>query len=101
MNPEPGMNIELSDEAVEYGRTVQRAIEAAGGDLLVQAAEQEPEQRASVIAPALAELGAWELEPRASSDELEAAAALCRGVGWWALPYPVAERLSRCTDLDV
>ena len=51
--------------------------------------------------PVLAELGAWELDPRASADELEAAAALCRSAGWWAVPYPVAERLCRPTDLDV
>jgi hypothetical protein len=34
-------------------------------------------------------------------DSLEAAAAVCRSAGYWALPYPVAERLSRPTDLDV
>ena len=37
---------------------------------------------------------------RSGADELEAAAALCRSAGYWALPYPVAERLSRPADLD-
>ena len=48
----------------------------------------------------LAELGAWDLDPRDGADELEAAAALCRSAGYWAVPYPVAERLARPTDLD-
>jgi hypothetical protein len=48
----------------------------------------------------LAELGAWDLEPRDDADSLEAAAALCRSAGYWALPYPVAERLARPADLD-
>jgi hypothetical protein len=49
----------------------------------------------------LNELGAWELDPRIDCDGLEAAAALCRSAGYWALPYPVAERLAKPTDLDV
>lgn len=89
------MNTELSDEAAEYGRTAQRAMESAGGDDLVQRAEREPDRRESLVGPVLAELGAWDLDPRGSADELEAAAALCRAAGWWALPYPVAERLAR------
>jgi len=95
------MNIDLSEEAVEFGRTALQAIEAAGGDELVQAAEREPDRREELAAPVLAELGAWELDPRGSADELEAAAALCRSAGWWALAYPVAERLCRPADLDV
>ena len=31
---------------------------------------------------------------------MEAAAALCRSAGYWALPYPLAERLCRPSDLD-
>ncbi|WP_051105586.1 acyl-CoA dehydrogenase family protein [Parafrankia discariae] len=92
------MNTELSDEATEYGRTALRAFEAAGGDELVQAAEWEPEKRGGLIEPLLVEIGAWELDPRAGGDELEAAAALCRAAGWWALPYPLAERLCRPAD---
>ena len=51
--------------------------------------------------PVLSELGAWELDPRTDADGLEAAAALCRSAGYWALPYPVAERLAKPADLDV
>ena len=95
------MNIDLSGEAAEYGRQALRALEAAGGDRLVQLAEQEPGRREAIIAPVLRELGAWELDPRGDPGELEAAAALCRGAGYWAVAYPVAERLARPADLDV
>jgi hypothetical protein len=94
------MNIELSQEALEYGRLAQRALEAAGGDLLVQRAEREPARRAEIMAPVLGELGAWELSPRGDADDLEAAAALCRAAGYWGIAYPVAERLARAADLD-
>ena len=93
------MNIELSREAIEYGRQVGRALEAAGGDRLVETAEAEPERRAELVAPVLGELGAWELDARGDAEELEAAAALCRTAGYWAAPYPVAERLARPADL--
>jgi hypothetical protein len=94
------VNVDLSDEAVEYGRQARRALEAAGGDHLVESAEREPHRREEIVAPVLAELGAWDLEPRGDADELEAAAALCRSAGYWALAYPVAERLARPRDLD-
>lgn len=94
------MIIDLSAEAREYGQEVRRALEAAGGDRLVQQAEESPEKRDAVVAPVLDELGAWELDPR-DPGELEAAAALCRSAGYWAVAYPVAERLARPGDLDV
>lgn len=92
------MILELSAEALEYGLQARRAFDAAGGDQLLQQAEAKPELRESLVGPVLAELGAWELEPRNDSDNLEAAAALCRSAGFWGLPYPVAERLSRPAD---
>ena len=95
------MILELSDDAAEYGRQALRAFEAAGGDLLLQRAEADPSSREALVAPVLAELGAWELEARTDADAREAAAALCRSAGYWALPYPLAERLSRPADLDV
>ncbi len=95
------MNTELSKEATEYGREALRALEAAGGDDLAPLIESDPDHRRTIVEPTLGELGAWELDPRGDADELEAAAALCRSVGFWAVPYPVAERLARPTDLDV
>lgn len=94
------MILELSDDATEYGHQALRAFEAAGGDLLLQRAEAEPGNREALVAPVLAELGAWDLEPRTDTDAREAAAALCRSAGYWALPYPLAERLARPLDLD-
>jgi hypothetical protein len=94
------MILDLGDDAKEYGRQALRAFEAAGGDQLVQQAEVKSDLRESLAGPVLAELGAWELDPRTDADGLEAAAALCRSAGYWALPYPVAERLAKPTDLD-
>jgi 3-oxo-4-pregnene-20-carboxyl-CoA dehydrogenase alpha subunit len=94
------VDIDLTAEALEYGRQARRAIGAAGGDGLLRRAEADPAGRASAIAPVLGELGAWDLSPRTDPDDLEAAAALCRAAGHWALPYPVAERLARPVDLD-
>jgi 3-oxo-4-pregnene-20-carboxyl-CoA dehydrogenase alpha subunit len=94
------MILDLGDDAKEYGRGALRAFEAAGGDQLVQQAEVKPDLREPLAGPVLAELGAWELDPRSDPDGLEAAAALCRSAGYWALPYPVAERLAKPTDLD-
>jgi hypothetical protein len=94
------VNIELTQEAEEYGRQALRALKTAGGDQLVQFAEQEPDRRDAIVAPVFSDLGAWELNPRGDTGELEAAAALCRSAGYWAVPYPVAERLARPPDLD-
>jgi 3-oxo-4-pregnene-20-carboxyl-CoA dehydrogenase alpha subunit len=95
------MILDLSDDAKEYGRQALRAFESAGGDQLVQQAEAKPDSREPLVGPTLAELGAWDLDPRTDVDGLEAAAALCRSAGYWAVPYPVAERLASPPDLDV
>lgn len=95
------MILDLSDDAREYGHEARRAFEAAGGDQLVQQAEAKPAGRETLAGTVLAGLGAWDLDPRNDADGLEAAAALCRSAGYWAVPYPVAERLSAPTDLDV
>ncbi len=94
------MILDLSEDAKEYGRQALRAFEAAGGDQLVQDAEAKPETRDSLVGSVLNELGAWDLDARTDADGLEAAAALCRSAGYWAVPYPVAERLARPVDLD-
>lgn len=94
------MILDLSEDAKEYGRQALRAFEVAGGDRLVQDAEAKPAGRAALVEPVLAGLGAFELDPRTDPDGLEAAAALCRSAGYWALPYPVAERLAAPTGLD-
>ena len=95
------MNIELSEEARTYGTLARQALELAGAAALVTDAENEPARRESIYAPVLAELGAWQLDPRRDPDDLEAAAALCRAAGYWCFAYPLAERLARPADLDV
>jgi hypothetical protein len=94
------MTMELSTEALTYGATARQALAAAGGDQLLRDAEREPGRRGSRYARVLAELGAWDLDPRGDADDLEAAAALCRAAGYWAAAYPVAERLARPAGLD-
>jgi len=93
------VNLELSDEALEYGQTSLRAIEAAGGDRLVQIAEEEPDRREDLVGPVLTVLGADELDPYVDEDEREAAAVLCRSMGYWVVPYPAAGRLCRPREL--
>ncbi|WP_405137813.1 acyl-CoA dehydrogenase family protein [Nocardia sp. NBC_01388] len=94
------MDVQLSPEALEFGRQARRAFELAGGDALLQRAEQHPHLRRELIEPILDSLGAWDLAPRRDADELEAAAALCRSAGYWAVPYPVAERMARPDHAD-
>ncbi|MDO3636261.1 acyl-CoA dehydrogenase, partial [Mycolicibacterium sp. KC 300] len=67
------MILDLGDDASEFGRQALRAFEAAGGDELVQQAEAKPAERESLVGPALAGLGAWDLDVRGDADELEAA----------------------------
>lgn len=93
------MNLNLGDDAATFGDLAHKALQAAGGDTLLQQAERDPSLRAALVEPVLARLGAWDLNPAREPDELEAAAALCRSAGWWAVPYPVAERLARPRDL--
>lgn len=93
------MNTDLSLEAVEYGHTARRALEAAGGDDLARPADGGSDGDGTV-AKVLDDLGAWDLDPRRSPEELEAAAALCHSGGWWGVPHPVAERLARPRDVE-
>lgn len=92
------LRLELGAEAEEFGREVVRALGAAGGDELAQRAERAPDSRGARVEPVLGELGVWELAPRRDPVELEAAAAVCRAGGYWAAPYPVAERLARADE---
>ncbi|MGV0804139.1 acyl-CoA dehydrogenase family protein [Mycolicibacterium setense] len=95
------MILDLSDDAKEFGRQALKAFEAAGGDQLLAQADAKPDTRAALVTPVLDSLGVLELESRSDADSLEAAAAVCRSAGYWALPYPVAERLSAPQDLEV
>ncbi len=93
------MELELSEDATEFGGVARRAFGAAGGDAFVVSAETTG-QRRTAIEPVLDDLGAWDLDVRDRPSELEAGAALCRSAGYFAIPYPIAERLSRPKDVQ-
>jgi 3-oxo-4-pregnene-20-carboxyl-CoA dehydrogenase alpha subunit len=94
------MRIELSDDATEFGRVVRDALGSAGGDELIQRAEADPGRREALVEDVLGGLGLWDLDVRGDGEHLDAAAAACRSVGWWAAPGAVAERLARPAGLD-
>lgn len=87
---EPGFDEEIRDlESV-----VRRALRDAGGFDLVMRSEREPQVRTGEVEPLLASLEVLDLVPDAGEKELQAAAAVCRAAGAFALPYPVPERLA-------
>ena len=88
------MKLVLAPEATEFGEVLSRAVAAGGGVDLARRSHLDPSTRITVD-QLLARLGVWDIDPRASEAELEAAAVACRVAGRWALPYPVAERLCR------
>jgi hypothetical protein len=82
----------LPEDVVAFGRSARARLEAVGGVRLALAAESDPVSR-EAVAGALADVGAFDVDPRGSSDELLAAAELCRVAGAVALPFPVVEQL--------
>ncbi|NKQ56723.1 acyl-CoA dehydrogenase [Amycolatopsis sp. K13G38] len=92
------MRTELSDEARDLEGILEGAFRKAGGF--------EPARKADAGAPVdairklLEDIGIWDLRPRESEVDGEAAAVVCRAAGRWALPYPVAERLAGGTGAD-
>ena len=95
------MRLALAEEAQQFGQVVRDALGSAGGDELIRHAEHEPAAAEQAVGAVLGELGVWDLDVGGDADQLEAAAAVCRSVGWWAAPGAVAQRLSRPRDLDV
>ena len=86
------MHNTLPDDVLAFGDAVRARLQALGGVQFALAAEADDERRADA-ADALAELGAWDVDPRAGAHELLAAAQLCRMTGAVVLPYPVVEQL--------
>ena len=86
------MKTVLPDDVVAFGRSARARFEALGGVQLALRAEKDPLAREQV-ATALADIGAFDVDPRAGEDQLLAAAQLCRMAGAVALPYPVVEQL--------
>lgn len=88
------MNSSLAEEALEVGLVLRESIAGAGGVDLLRRAVADPDARADAerIVDAV---GLWDIDPLADRLELEVAAAACQAAGFYALPYPVVERLTR------
>jgi alkylation response protein AidB-like acyl-CoA dehydrogenase len=87
------MNTALASEAKELADACDRAIQRLGGENLVVRAQSGAEVHTE-IDRMMGSLDLWELRPREAELDCELAAATCRVAGRYALPYPIAERLS-------
>src|SRR5436305_2107672 len=94
------MQTELPRDVIAFGDSARDCFRALGGVQFALQAETDDDGRARAGA-ALAELGAWDIDPRGDADELLAAAQLCRVAGAVVLPYPVVERLVAVDDVPV
>lgn len=86
------MNNVLPDDVVAFGDAARERLAALGGVQFALRAETDDDGRRQAV-DALAELGAWDVDPRAGADDLLAAAQLCRVSGMVALPYPIVDQL--------
>jgi hypothetical protein len=86
------MQTTLPADVVAFGDSARSRFQSLGGVELALRAESDDTAR-TAAADALAELGAWDIDPRGDADELLAAAQLCRMAGEVVLPHPVVERL--------
>lgn len=86
------MNIVLPEHIVDFAEAAMKRLSRIGGPSAALKAETDDQPRRAA-AQALTELGSAELDVRGGTDDLLAAAALCRIAGVLALPYPVAEDL--------
>lgn len=89
------MNPVLPEEATEFAATAARAFAALGNVDAARRAEDDPALRNTEIAKTLGALGVDDLDARADTDTLAAAAALCEAAGRVALPYPLPAALLR------
>lgn len=90
------MNSSLAEEALEVGSVLRASIADAGGVDLLRRAAADPDARADAEAIVDA-VGLWDIDPLGDPLELEVAAAACQAAGFYALPYPVVERLAGTT----
>ncbi|HEU4360049.1 MAG TPA: acyl-CoA dehydrogenase family protein [Mycobacterium sp.] len=91
------MKTTLPQDIIDFSRVVVDRLALLGGPQAALRAETDDRIRDDAHA-ALAELGAFDLDVRSSSDELLAAAVLCQAAGAAALPYPVVEELLSIGD---
>lgn len=93
------MNSSLADEALEVAGVLRESIAAAGGVDLLRRAVDDPSTR-EAAGELVGAIGLWDVEPLDDQLQLEVAAAATQAAGYFALPYPVTERLARSSDAD-
>lgn len=86
------MNTALPEDIAEFVASAAKRFSRFGGPQAALRAETEDNVRTEARR-ALIDLGAFDLEVRSDSDDLLAAAVLCRAAGAAALPYPLVEEL--------
>jgi len=86
------MKTALPEDIAEFATVATKRLARFGGPQAALRAETEEQLRLEARA-AVADLGAFDLDVRSSSDDLLAAAVLCQAAGAAALPYPLVEEL--------
>ncbi|MGB2922904.1 MAG: acyl-CoA dehydrogenase family protein [Mycobacterium sp.] len=86
------MNTELPQDVADFADTAMRRFRRVGGPPAALQAESDEAPRLAAAA-ALRDIGADELDIRASTGDALAAAVLCQAAGATMLPYPVVEQL--------
>lgn len=86
------MKTALPEDIGDFAAVAAKRLGRLGGPQAALRAESDRGVR-DAARVALSEVGAFDLDVRSSSDDLLAAAVLCRAAGATALPYPVVEEL--------
>ena len=86
------MNTALPEDITEFGAVAAKRFVRFGGVQAALRAETEDHLRHDARS-ALADLGAFDLDPRSAGDDLLAAAVLSQAAGAAAMPYPLVEEL--------
>ncbi len=86
------MKTDLPQDISDFATVAAKRLARLGGPPAALRAETDDSIRHSARA-ALSEVGAFELDVRASSDDVLAAAVLCQAAGATALPYPLVDEL--------
>lgn len=86
------MKTALPEDIAEFAAVAVKRLARFGGPQAALQAETDEGLRRRAR-DALADLGAFDLNPRDTSEDLLAAAVLCQAAGATALPYPVVEEL--------
>jgi acyl-CoA dehydrogenase len=86
------VNTALPEDITEFAAVAAKRFARFGGPPAALNAETDEHLRDKARS-ALADLGAFDLDVRASSEDLLAAAVLCQAAGAAALPYPLVEEL--------